>query len=216
MRARNIKPGFFKNEKLADCHPLARILFAGLWCMADREGRMECRPRKIKCEILPYDETEVAVLLRQLQDAGFIKIYTSGDREFIEVVNFLRHQNPHHREAASAIPAPNKNDQPQASPGLAQDKPQDGPGLARLIPDSGFLIPESIPPTPPCPIDPSPSQPIQGSPLKTYTYPDWLNRKLWANYCRMRTRIKKPITTTETIERLLNKLRGNNSPKVYD
>ena len=35
-RARNIKPGFFTNDVLADCDPLARLLFAGLWTVADR------------------------------------------------------------------------------------------------------------------------------------------------------------------------------------
>ena len=29
MRSRNLKPGFFKNELLAECDPLARILFEG-------------------------------------------------------------------------------------------------------------------------------------------------------------------------------------------
>ena len=53
MRARNLKPGFFKNDALAECDPLARILFEGLWCMADREGRLECHPKRIKAEILP-------------------------------------------------------------------------------------------------------------------------------------------------------------------
>ena len=37
-RSRNIKPGFFKNEHLAECQPLARLLFIGLWTLADREG----------------------------------------------------------------------------------------------------------------------------------------------------------------------------------
>ena len=46
-RARNIKPGFFANENLAECDPLARLLFAGLWCLADREGRLEDRPKRI-------------------------------------------------------------------------------------------------------------------------------------------------------------------------
>ena len=49
-RARNVKPGFFKNELLAECEPLARILFEGLWCEADREGRLEDRPRRLKAE----------------------------------------------------------------------------------------------------------------------------------------------------------------------
>jgi len=52
-RARNIKPGFFKNDQLAECHPLARLLFAGLWCEADRAGRLKDRPKRLKVECLP-------------------------------------------------------------------------------------------------------------------------------------------------------------------
>ena len=52
-RARNIKPGFFKNELLAEMPPETRLLFMGLWCLADREGRFEDRPKKIKMELFP-------------------------------------------------------------------------------------------------------------------------------------------------------------------
>ena len=60
MRARNLKPGFFQNEYLADLPMAARLLFQGLWCSADRNGRLEYQPKKLKAEILPYDEVDVA------------------------------------------------------------------------------------------------------------------------------------------------------------
>lgn len=69
-RARNIKPGFFANEDLAECEPLARLLFAGLWCLADREGRLEDRPKRIRAELLPYDMCDADSLLNQLQARG--------------------------------------------------------------------------------------------------------------------------------------------------
>ena len=74
-RTRQINPGFFTNDELADITPLGRLLFAGLWVIADREGRLEDRPKKIKAEILPYDNCDVDDLLNQLQNAGFIKRY---------------------------------------------------------------------------------------------------------------------------------------------
>jgi hypothetical protein len=73
MRARNIKPGFFKNEELATKDPLARILFEGLWCMADREGRLEDRPARIKAEVLPYDECDIEPLLSSLASGGDLR-----------------------------------------------------------------------------------------------------------------------------------------------
>ena len=53
-RAKNIKPGFFTNEQLAECSFAARLLFVGLWTLADREGRLEDRPRRIRAQVFPY------------------------------------------------------------------------------------------------------------------------------------------------------------------
>lgn len=106
MRARNLKPGFFKNEALAECSPLARLLFAGLWCLADREGRLEDRPKRIRAELLPYDDGSVDDLLSELHETGFILRYAAAGGRFIQVVNFSKHQNPHCKEQASTIRAP--------------------------------------------------------------------------------------------------------------
>lgn len=104
MRARNIKPGYFKNEDLLDCEPLARILFSGLWCMADREGRLEDRPKKIKIEILPCDNCDTDALLQQLHDHGLIIRYEVAGERYIEIPTFSEHQRPHNNEIKSIIP----------------------------------------------------------------------------------------------------------------
>lgn len=107
MRSRNIKPGFFKNEYLAECDPKARLLFAGLWCMADREGRLEYRPKRIKAELLPYDNCKIEDLLNQLGNTGFVTFYSVDGCHYIVIPKFLEHQNPNVKESESTIPAPN-------------------------------------------------------------------------------------------------------------
>ena len=107
MRARNVKPSLFKNELLATSDPLNTWIFEGLWCLADREGRLEDRPRRIHLEINPgraYEGTEAA--LAWLAEQGFVIRYSHGAGRYIQIVNFSKHQNPHPREAASAFPAP--------------------------------------------------------------------------------------------------------------
>ena len=116
MRTRNIKPGFFKNEELAEIEPLGRLLFAGLWCMADREGRLCDRPKRIKVEILPYDDCDVDALLNQLASKGFIVRYKVNDEAYIQIVNFSKHQNPHKNEPQSSIPAPFSESQTAENP----------------------------------------------------------------------------------------------------
>ena len=105
-RARNIKPGFFMNEDLAECDLAARLLFIGLWCLADREGRLEDRPKRIGAFVFPYEQYDIDNLLDQLAERGFIIRYQVDGKKYIQVVNFKKHQNPHVREAASEIPAP--------------------------------------------------------------------------------------------------------------
>jgi hypothetical protein len=105
-RARNIKPGFFKNEDLAEIEPLGRLLFAGLWTLADREGRMEDRPKRIKAELLPYDNCNADALLDELHDRGFILRYSVEGERYIVITAFDKHQNPHRNESDSVIPCP--------------------------------------------------------------------------------------------------------------
>lgn len=108
-RTRNIKPAFFDNDTLGGLDPLIRLLFIGLWCMADREGRLEDRPRRIKKTLLGYDDVtaeEADGMLQQLADTGFITRYTVGDTRYIQVVNFHKHQNPNMKEKESEIPPP--------------------------------------------------------------------------------------------------------------
>lgn len=108
-RARNIKPGFFTNDLLAEVNPLGRLLFAGLWTIADRDGRLEDRVKKIKAQVLPYDDCDCDSLLQELDSKGFILRYAVGNDRFIQIVKWTEHQNPHVKEAESTIQAPDKN-----------------------------------------------------------------------------------------------------------
>lgn len=106
MRSRNIKPGFFKNDKLAEVDPLGRLLFIGLWSIGDRDGKLKDRPRRIAAEVLPYDVVDVDGLLDDLHRLGFIERYEVGGEQYILVTNFKKHQNPHVNEKPGGYPDP--------------------------------------------------------------------------------------------------------------
>jgi hypothetical protein len=108
-RLRTVKPGFFTNDVLAEVDPLGRLLFIGLWTVADREGKLEDRPKRLKAELLPYDDCDVDALLNALATHGFIIRYEVGGNGYIMVQNFLKHQYPNAKEAASVIPSPHKH-----------------------------------------------------------------------------------------------------------
>jgi hypothetical protein len=103
-RARSIKPAFFKNEFLAECEPMARLLFVGLWTLADRNGRLECRPLRIKAELFPYENCDMAAMIKQLEDRGFVRVYEADGVRVLEIPKFRDHQRCHPDERAEQLP----------------------------------------------------------------------------------------------------------------
>jgi hypothetical protein len=105
MRARSLKPGLFKNELLGTADPLLTVLFTGLWCEADREGRLEDRPLRIRAEVFPYrHDLDVEPHLQWLHDNSFIVRYVAKRMKLIQVLAFLDHQRPHVNEVKSVLP----------------------------------------------------------------------------------------------------------------
>lgn len=152
-RSRNIKPGFYKNETLAECSVWARLLFPGLWMLADREGRLEDRPKRIKAEIFPFDTCDAEPLLRELAAHGFIVRYEIDGERFIQISKFLDHQSPHYSEKPSAIMPPEiqetKVDDDSKTPGKLPENSRSDVLIKRGSQRPDSLIPDSL--IPDCP-----------------------------------------------------------------
>lgn len=103
-RARNIKYGFFQNEDLTEIDFAGRLLFIGLWTLADRDGRLEDRPKQIKMQLFPADDCHVEHYLSELERYGFITRYQVAGHRYLLINNFSKHQSPHKAEKASTIP----------------------------------------------------------------------------------------------------------------
>ena len=152
-RARNIKPGFFTNEVLAELPPLTRLLFIGLWTEADREGRLEDRPTRLRLRLFPLDEFNIEESLEQLRAKGFIARYLADGVAVIQIVAWHKHQRPHFKESPSTIPAQvllstnlgSGEHQPRSvlAPTKVGASTNLGSGEHRLIPDTGYLIPDT-------------------------------------------------------------------------
>lgn len=99
MRIRTIKPEFWSHEGIAALPALTRLLFIGLWNLADRRGRLEDRPKRIKVQILPYDDADVDVHLDVLHQSGFITRYSSKGVQVVQVNGFEKHQRISGKEA---------------------------------------------------------------------------------------------------------------------
>lgn len=86
------------------------MFFAGLWNFADKAGRLENRPRRLKIEIFPYDNVDVEKCIKMLSKSKngsnkpFIQEYEIDNCKYIQIINWEKHQRPHHTEKDSIIP----------------------------------------------------------------------------------------------------------------
>lgn len=122
-RARNIKPSFFINEDMVELSFETRLLFIGLWTLADREGYLEDKPKKIKMALFPADDVNVDQMLNELQEHKFLIRYMVNNRKCIFLPKFTKHQNPHHKESVNDVPRYNPVQdlgKPEANLGQAQ------------------------------------------------------------------------------------------------
>lgn len=113
VRQRILQPGFFTDSKALSLSPVERLFFAGIWCAADREGRLEDKPWDLKSRLMPVDDFDPHEALNSMAKLGLIRRYQGQPKanlgmplRIIVVTNFARHQRPHPREASSVLPAP--------------------------------------------------------------------------------------------------------------
>jgi hypothetical protein len=105
-RIRTIKPEFFIDDELAELSPLHRLLFIGLWTLADREGRLEDRPKRIRAQVLPFDDGDTDKMLQDLHDGGFVQRYEADGKRYLVVTGFVKHQRITGSEAESRSQLP--------------------------------------------------------------------------------------------------------------
>jgi hypothetical protein len=117
-RIRTIKPEAFVHEGLFDLERATKLpirwAFAGLWCHADRRGRFEWRPRRLKPGILPHDSLDFSRVLDALATRGFVVKYACQQVEYGWIPSFQRHQVINNRESESSFP-PHPQDPDQST-----------------------------------------------------------------------------------------------------
>lgn len=132
MRARWLKPDFFRDKKIAEAGPVVALVYQSLWCLADDSGVAPCEPERIKGEMFVWWSAvgvpEISGALRHLSGKKILTIFRAGDDVFCRLSNFKKHQ-PIHK--------PSKHRNPQAGQALTWD------GEA-LVPDGSGISPEPV------------------------------------------------------------------------
>jgi len=207
MRARNIKPGFFENPELSECSAYARLLFIGLWGIADWTGTLENRPRKIKGQLFPFENIDTKPLIDELIAQGFVIPYTGGDQALLYLPTFSTHQSPHKKEKEKPSKfvrySSQTNQQDRLSMGPSHEsseQDQEIPEPTALIadcgnlnPDCGNLIEETQWPKP------------LSDFLNKQQLTDWHSETFWPIYAKgCRTSNGDPGPVEESLEWLVN------------
>lgn len=87
-RTRLVRPGFFSDERLARLPAWTRLVYVGLWTLADDGGYFDRKPGEIAAELFRFDtvrrrERRVDTALDELLDAGRIRWLDCGEHGVI-------------------------------------------------------------------------------------------------------------------------------------
>jgi len=107
-RSRIIKPELYQNQKFAQLSKTARLLFPGLWMIADRDGLLSDNPALIKGMLFPYESINIDKCLAELDESKFIVRYCVQNISYIWIPKFKKHQKIHPKETQSVIELPEK------------------------------------------------------------------------------------------------------------
>ena len=108
MRIRAIKPEFFFDEELASLPPLTRLLYIGLWCEADDEGRLRLHPMYLRGKLFPYSSEDLQPHIDSLKSHGKLIEYSVKAQTYGFLPNFNTHQRIN-RPSKSKLPEPPTN-----------------------------------------------------------------------------------------------------------
>lgn len=110
-RIRSVKPEYWTDQDLAEqVSRDARLLYIGLWNLADEHSRLRGDPRYIKGQVFPYDDDltpdEVEELLDALALAGKLVRYRTGSGTYVFLPNLAKNQRLEPEKVQSKLPHP--------------------------------------------------------------------------------------------------------------
>jgi hypothetical protein len=122
-RIRSLKPEYWADEEIAELPRDARLLYVGLWNLADEHARLRGDARYVKGQLFPYDDdldsTAVDGLLKLLADAGKVVRYVVGGRSYAFLPTLSKHQRLEPDRVPSRLPGP-----PGATPSTPSSEPR--------------------------------------------------------------------------------------------
>lgn len=109
-RIRTIKPEFWSSPGIETLEYRWRLLYIGLWQLADDFGRGSFNPREFLGFVFPADMSEDSAGIRrgcgELRRVFGVEFYSVGGRHFYAIPSWEKHQKVDRRTKASKFPGP--------------------------------------------------------------------------------------------------------------
>lgn len=108
-RRRMIDPGIWQSEDFSKLSSFSKLVFIGLFSLADDEGRGKAKAVFIKSSVFPYDDklrvTDIETSLSEIAKHMSITFYTHNGNEYYALNSWTAFQRVDH-PTPSKIPAP--------------------------------------------------------------------------------------------------------------
>ena len=113
-RKRMIDPNIWQSEDFGNLSDLAKLIFIGLFSLADDEGRGRCNPVYLKSTLFPYKEglrsADVEVALSEISRTMSVVFYSCDEKSYYSLYNWSTWQKID-KPTDSKIPAFDENDE---------------------------------------------------------------------------------------------------------
>lgn len=128
-RIRSIKPETLSDPKSARLSDGAWRLWVSMWMLADDTGRLPGDEAWLHAQVFWARPREVAPLLTELVEVGFVKFYEANGEEFCWVKNFNKHQRIDKPQPPKYPPPPEDSEN---VPGMIEEDSRNVPrGIGR-------------------------------------------------------------------------------------
>lgn len=122
-RKRMIDPGIWSSEDFSKLTSFSKLVFIGLFSLADDEGRGKANPSYLKSMLFPYEEgirsADIKKTLQEIASTMSVIFYTHDEKEYYALKSWGRFQTIN-RPSPSDIPAPT-SDSVSTHRGLSED-----------------------------------------------------------------------------------------------
>jgi len=164
-RIRTTKPEFWTSAQIAECSPISRLLFIGMWNFCDDHGLHPASVKRLKMEVFPSDTLDDAAIqnmVDELESAKLLHSYSVNGDHYWQVTGWAKHQKIEKPTYRHPLP---QDDQEQ----------QNSPTPRRVVAD------KSPPPRPRNGMESKGSKPLSGKP-DALAVLDYLNTQAGRNY----------------------------------